>query len=317
MKPLEAIGRPEYLLRPSQIWRRLRKQSLCARNALRLAWGLPVRVDPVSHIGVDVINIGMHDRVVPEAICRLLDAGEHGVDVGANIGQNASIMALVSGLQGRVTAFEPSPAAWDFLTRNVESWAAFDLARIQLVRKGLSSQIGTGLLRDVGDLGGYSLEEETPFLPRIVQQGGQQFQIELTALDAFASEMGEIGLMKIDVEGHELAVLQGASRTLEQKRVRDIVFEDFNPQPSAVSDFLEAAGYRVFGLVHAWHKPMLLTLKERSKAARPGFETNFLATSEPERAISRFQSRGWKCLRIRARRKAAFGYSAAALSSRS
>jgi FkbM family methyltransferase len=305
MKPLEALRRPEYLLRPSQIWRRLRKRSLCARNAIQLAWGLPVRVDPVSHIGVDVINIGMHDRVVPEAICRLLDAGEYGVDVGANIGQNASIMALVSGSQGRVTAFEPSPAAWDFLTGNVASWVAYDLAPIQLVRKGLSSQIGTGLLRDVGDLGGYSLEEETPFLPRIVQEGADKFEIELTTLDAFASEMGEIGLMKIDVEGHELAVLQGASRTLEQKRVRDIVFEDFNPQPSAVTGFLEAAGYRVFGLFHAWHKPMLLTLKERSKIARQGFETNFLATCDPDRARERFASAGWKCLRIRARRKAA------------
>lgn len=304
MKLLEAIRRPEYLRRPSQIWRRLRKRSLCARNALQLAWGLPVRVDPVSHIGVDVINIGMHDRVVPEAICKLLDAGEHSLDVGANIGQNTSIMALVSGSQGRVTAFEPSPAAWEFLSGNVESWSPYDLAPIQLVRKGLSSQIGTGLLRDVGDLGGYSLEEETPFLPRIVHEGAHKLEVELTTLDALASEMGEIGLMKIDVEGHELAVLEGASRTLAHKLVRDIVFEDFNPQPSAVTGFLEAAGYRVFGLVHAWRKPMLLTLEERSKVARPGFETNFLATCEPGRAISKFESGGWKCLRIRARRKA-------------
>jgi FkbM family methyltransferase len=305
MKPLEAIRRPEYLLRPRQVWRRLCKRSLCARNALRLAWELPVRVDPVSHIGVDVINIGMHDRVVPEAICRLLEAGEHGVDVGANIGQNASIMALVSGSRGRVTAFEPSPAAWDFLTGNVASWAPYDLAPIQLVRKGLSSQIGTGLLRDVGDLGGYSLEEETPFLPRIVHAGAHKFEIELTTLDALASEMGEIRLMKIDVEGHELAVLEGAARILTQKLVRDVVFEDFHPQPSAVTRFLEAAGYVVFGLVPAWHKPTLLTLEERSKVARLESETNFLATREPERAISRFESAGWKCLRAKARRKAA------------
>jgi FkbM family methyltransferase len=305
MKPLEAIRRPEYLLRPSQIWRRLRKRSLYARNALQLAWGLPVRVDPVSHIGVDVMNIGMHDRVVPEAICRLLDAGEHSLDVGANIGQNASIMALVSGSRGRVTAFEPSPAAWDFLTGNVARWAPYDLAPIQLVRKGLSSQIGTGLLHEVGDLGGYSLEEETPFLPRIVPEGAHKFEIELTTLDALALEMGEIALIKIDVEGHELAVLEGASRTLEQKRVRDIIFEDFNPQPSVVTRSLQAAGYRVFGLVHAWHKPMLLTLEERSKVVRLAFETNFLATREPARAISRFERGGWKCLRARARRKAA------------
>lgn len=305
MKPFEAVRRPEYLLHPAQIWRRLRKRSLCARNALQFAWGLPVRLDPTSNVGVDVVNIGMHDRVVPEAICRLLDAGEHGFDIGANIGQNASIMALVSGSSGRVTAFEPGPVAWDFLTGNVESWTSYDLAPIQLVCKGLSSQIGTGLLREMSDLGSFSLEEETPFLPRTVPKSAHKFEIELTTLDAFVPETDEIGLLKIDVEGHELAVLEGASRILAQRRVRDILFEDFNPQPSAVTSFLQAAGYQVLGLFHAWRKPMLLTLEKRATVARPGFETNFLATCDPGRACERFASAGWKCLRIRARRKAA------------
>src|ERR1035438_2469227 len=96
-RPLEAIGRPEYLFNPRQIWRRLRRHSLCARNAIELAWGLPVEVDPSSCVGLDVINIGVHDRVVAEAIYRLLDPSEVAFDVGANIGQNVSMMALVLG----------------------------------------------------------------------------------------------------------------------------------------------------------------------------------------------------------------------------
>src|ERR1035438_5284679 len=108
----EAIRRPEYLFNPRQIWRRLRRHSLCARNAIQLAWGLPVEVDPSSCVGLDVINIGLHDRVVTEAICRLLDPHEVAFDVGANIGQNVSMMALVLGPRGRVVAFEPGPTAW-------------------------------------------------------------------------------------------------------------------------------------------------------------------------------------------------------------
>ena len=297
---MEAIRRPEYLWRPSQILRRLRKGSLCASKALQFSWGLPVDLDHTSHIGVDVINIGLHDRVVPESICRLLDPGESAYDIGANVGQNASIMALTSGSHGHVIAFEPSPVAWDFLARNVASWAPYALAPIELVRKGLSSRLGNGVLREMSDLGAFSLEEESLYLPR--EERARRFEIDLTTLDAFVPEGARIGLMKIDVEGHEPAVLEGAQRVLAGKQVRDIVFEDYHPQPSPVTRLLEAAGYHVFGMVRAWHKPLLLTLDERSKVAEPGFETNFLATCDPDRARSRFRNAGWKCLRVKARR---------------
>jgi FkbM family methyltransferase len=298
MKPLKAIGRPEYLFNLPQIWRRLRKASLFARNAVQLAWGLPVEVDPNSNVGLDIINIGLHDRVVSEAICRLLDSGEEAFDIGANIGQNASVMALTVGQRGRVVAFEPGPVAWGMLTRNVKNWAPYDLAPITLVRKGLSSRIGEGLLHESLDLGGFSLEESAPGPPRIAPEGARGIKIELTTLDSFISHPSEIGLVKIDVEGHELAVLEGAARMLKQKLARDIVFEDFHPQPSPATLRLRAAGYDVFGLFQAWHKPILLP----AKLGNPSV-TNFLATRDPKRARTRFEGTGWKCLRLRAQLK--------------
>ena len=309
LRPLQAMLRPEYLLHPSQVWRRLRRHSLCSRNAVRLAWELPVEIDPSSWVGIDVINIGVHDRVVAEAICRLLDSGEDAFDIGANIGQNSSIMALVAGPRGHVVAFEPSPVAWGLLTRNVESWAAYDLAPFTLVRKGVSSKIGEGLLHESLDLGGFSLEDQPPGPPRAAPEGARGISIELTTLDAFAPQPQRIGLIKIDVEGHELAVLRGATRIIGKGLARDIVFEDYLPQPSPVTAHLRAAGYEVFGLFEAWHKPVLLPLG----VLKPSL-TNFLATREPDRARARFRSAGWKCLRLRARRRI---HPAAALSNRS
>ena len=294
----EAIRRPEYLFNPRQIWRRLRRHSLCARNAIQLAWGLPVEVDPSSWVGLDVINIGLHDRVVTEAICRLLDPDEVAFDVGANIGQNVSMMALVLGPRGRVVAFEPGPTAWGLLTRNVASWAPYDLAPITIVPKGLSSRIGEGLLHESIDLGGFSLEDQPPGPTRIAPEGARGIKVELTTLDAFVSQSTEIGLMKIDVEGHELAVLDGAARILEQRLVRDFVFEDFYPQPSPVTVRLQAAGYEVFAPSPAWRRPILLPLQLSDKSL-----INFLATRDPDRARARFEADGWRCLRLRARRK--------------
>lgn len=299
----EAIRRPEYLYHPRQIWRRLRRHSLCQRNAVRLAWELPVELDPQSHVGLDIINIGVYDKVVAEAICRLSDPGEVAFDVGANIGQNVSIMALMAGPHGHVVAFEPGPAAAGILARNIERWAAYDLAPITVVRKGLSSRIGDGLLHESLDLGGYSLEDDAPSEVMIAPEPSRGIKVELTTLDAFVSEQPtKIGLIKIDVEGHELAVFEGAARTLEQRRARDIVFEDFSPQPSPVTLFLQAAGYEVLALIPAWRKPMLLSLDQLSEWPREGYDPpNFLATLEPDRARARFDSPGWKCLRLRAR----------------
>jgi FkbM family methyltransferase len=304
----KAIRRPEYFFHPRQIWRRLRRRSLCSRNAVQLAWGLPVELDLKSHVGQDIANIGVYDKVVAEAICRLSDPQELAFDVGANIGQNVSIMALMVGPYGRVVAFEPGPKACELLTRNVESWAGFDLAPITVIRKGLSSRIGDGLLRESFDLGGFSLEDQAPSEVMIPREHSVGIKVELTTLDAFVSEHIEqpakIGLIKLDVEGHELAVLEGATRVLEQRLARDIVFEDFCPQPSPVTLFLRAAGYVVFALLPTWRKPILLTLEQLSERRRQRRSPpNFLATLDPDRARARFGSPGWKCLRLRARRR--------------
>jgi FkbM family methyltransferase len=293
------MQRPEYFFRPSQAWRRLRRDSLFARNEVRLAWGLPVEVYLASHIGHDIWNYGTHDRIVPEAICRLIDPGEQAIDIGANLGQNASMMALAAGRFGRVTAFEPGALAWSILTRNVEKWKDYNLAAIVPVRKGVSSRSGTALLRATEDLGGFTLEDAPP---GVLVQGGPAAEIELTTLDAFLPEGEKAGLMKIDVEGHELAVLQGAGQVLANQRVRDIVFEDFQPQPSPVTRLLRGAGYSVFYLYPGWFSPKLVGVEESGPLLRQAHsEPNFLATANPQRALARFQPAGWKSLRIQAR----------------
>ena len=174
-----ALRRPEYYFRPSLLWRRIRRDSLCARNAVQLAWGLPIEVDAKAWIGIDIINIGTHDRVVPEAIWRLLDSGEQAIDIGANTGQNASIMALKSGPQGHVTAFEPGPEQ--------------ECRELATLPAGADRDSAPGAV-------------------------GSDVEIDMTTLDDYASFAGEIGLIKIDVEGHEGAVMEGAAMLLADSR---------------------------------------------------------------------------------------------------
>jgi FkbM family methyltransferase len=308
--PLKLLQRPEYLLRPGQPWRRVRRNSLLQRDGVRLAWGLPVTVDPASRVGADIRNLGVNDRVVPEVLYRLIDAGELAVDVGANVGQNCSIMALAATPCGRVLAFEPSPDSLRLLTRNVERWRGYELAAIVIEPRGLSCCEGTVPMYPGLDLGGYSLEPLAA--PEIVEgrrapaDVGSALAVEVTRLDACLADEASVGVLKIDVEGHEASVLEGARRLLVEGRVRDVVFEDYEPQPSRAVRILESFGYTVFAIVAGPCRPLVLDLHEwtRRYADRA---PNFLGTLLPARARARLARFGWRCLRVKARRRSNAG----------
>lgn len=291
MKLLNAIKRPEYFWRPQQIWRRLNRTRIAREKQVMLAWGLPIEINPNCHTGVDILNLGLYDRIVPEMILRFLNPGELAVDVGANIGQNSSVMALATGPQGRVVAFEPHPPIGDVLQRNIDRWSKYSLAPIKLIRKGLSAEPGTATLFEPGEfgsnMGAASLEDPGDATGEI--------EIELTTLDqGFAGQ--EIGVMKLDVEGHELSVLQGATKLLQRQAIREIIFEDFQSQPSPVTLLLESFGYEVRLLTAGWRRPRLYPATVEAEERRGFYSFNFLATCDPER-FRRVQQAGWNCLR--------------------
>ena len=290
--PLKALLRPEYALRPSQLWRRLRRDAMCRQDAVRLAWGLPVAITRRTHVGEEIVNHGVSDKIVPEVIWRLLDSGEDAVDAGANLGQNTSIMALRSG-GGRIHAFEPHPGLYAMLRENVRRWETSGVTGIHAIATAVSSSLRTATLYECTDLGGNSLElhppnPSKPLVPR-------SFEVECTTLDHHLSGTS-VALVKIDVEGHEIEVLRGGRQALTETACRDVLFEDFAQQPSPLSRLLMEYGFEVFGLYTAWRGPVLVPLPALERKG-PDYTSNFLATRDPKRAIERLEPRGWQCLR--------------------
>jgi hypothetical protein len=104
----------------------------------------------------------------------------------------------------------------------------------------------------------------------------------------------ELSVIKIDVEGHELAVLEGASGLLKQGAIRDIVFESTKDYPSLVHRLLLQYGYSVFRLESGFCGPQLIEPGKPSKGVE--LLADFVATTEPNRALKRFASWGWKTL---------------------
>lgn len=246
-------------------------------------------------LGRQLSACGVFDPSGTETIHRLLDSGGLAVDVGANVGYVTNLMAVRTGSGGSVVAFEPEPAVFELLEGNVARWNTDSrTAAVEARQLALSSRSGTGQLESGGSPGDHmglsSLREAESG-----EDGNTfEFEVELARLDDLFPS-GEIQVLKIDVEGHELAVLEGAERLLEERRVRDVIFEEHAIYPAPSMTFLEERGMALFTIKHT---PLGLRVRPIVEGPAPGGwpGPNYLATRDPERALARLRPRGWQSL---------------------
>lgn len=140
-----------------------------------------------------------------------LVAGAVVFDVGANVGEWAEEAKRVApGID--LHCFEPSPDSFAALQ------ARLSAARIN--RLALGAEPGDLDLRVYGDRSTvnsvYDIAGATPLRTE---------RIEVTTLDAYARDIERIDFLKIDVEGHERFVLEGAARTIGEGRIAAVQFE--------------------------------------------------------------------------------------------
>src|ERR1041385_5470456 len=291
--PLNFFSKPEYLFRPRQVIRRLKRIGKTRPELLdvKLPWGAVVTIHTGENVGAGIYYYGISDKIVPEAIWRLLDRGEVAVEIGANIGQNCSLMAVKTGFEGRVLAFEPHPEIFGELKRNYERWRQCGIPPIRLENVALGKTIGETMLVITEE---FATNRGSAALRDDVGEG-QGMKVRVRQLDEFLNGIERVGVCKIDVEGHELGVLQGAEETLRRRGIRDIIFEDFSAKPSAATEFLRQHGFTIFELHDKWLKPRLTPLRDRD-FAELGFTFNYVATLDVARTLSRFRVPGWRWL---------------------
>ena len=265
---------------------------------MRTAWGSQLYCWPDS-LGRAVARTGVYDLVVAETLARLCDPGETAVDAGANVGLMSNVLAHAAGPRGRVVCFEPHPLIAQTLARNIALWGADDdLAAVELRRAAVSAASGT--LPLVIDPDTFAYNKGTASL-----QTGEQGDATDVATVRLDDELsGPVGVIKLDVEMHELQALDGARSLLAGKLIRDIVFEEHEAPPTPVTELLRSYGYTILGVRQGVAGPIVSAPRDayRRQLWDP---PALLATSDPERAERRLRRRGWLCLGGRLRRRAA------------
>ncbi|MEO8005632.1 MAG: FkbM family methyltransferase [Betaproteobacteria bacterium] len=262
-----------------------------------LPWGLSMEVNPDEAIGRALLHTGLFDISAAEVMFRLLDEDETVIDVGANIGFMTAA-ALSARRSVNVIAFEPHPQLFDRLARNRAMWTQQrpdTIGRLRLEQAALSDKAGSATLHVSDDFatnqGIASLESPGG------TAGGRSISVKTLTFDEYVTHNAPIGLVKIDTEGHEHAVLAGARTILEKRQVRDILFEDHVGFDSAVCKLLSDLGYTIFFVAKLPWRPWLCDRPEAIRLAKSiSFDSpNFLATLDPDRARLRMSGFGYRC----------------------
>ena len=137
------------------------------------------------------------------------------LDIGANLGYYSVLFSRLAGSGGTVYAFEPEPNNFDILKKNIEKNHCTNLKPFPVALGNKEEELTLGLYRS-SNRGRHSLAKDFGF---------GTVKVPVKRLDDIINEEA-IDVMKLDVEGYEPYVLQGAEKTLP--KVNSLILE-FSP----------------------------------------------------------------------------------------
>ena len=159
-------------------------------------------------------------------------------DIGANIGYYTVYLSCLCD-KGKIVAVEPDKGNIEYLKENMER---NNCSNVVIVDKALSDHSGSSKLYVDKSTGRTSSLERNSWHPNFIEITEET--ISTLTLDDLTELYGVPSIIKCDVEGHELSVLNGAAETLKHKPV--LFLEVIKNNREAVQSLLEKYGYRFY-----------------------------------------------------------------------
>lgn len=176
--------------------------------------------------------------------------GGNVLDIGANIGYTATVLARAAEPGRRVYAFEPEPSNFRILEQTAHQ-PEFE-GKIVALQYAVGAKDGTIDLwvNDHHHADHRVITEQF----RSEYPGAKQVSVDLVTVDSFLRTTQEkISFVKIDVQGYELAVCQGMENTLRDNPEISVFLEympsamrDLGFEPSHLIDFLVQRDFKIY-----------------------------------------------------------------------
>lgn len=195
-------------------------------------------------VGRDLFFDGIYEPLTIKAIEKSLSPGDVMIDAGANIG--AISLPIAKNKNISIFGFEPAQNVFKTLQKNI---AANKLENVKVFPVALSNENGETDFYESDRVHGWS---------GIVKiDSFRHYKVPATTLETFAREnnIKKIAVLKMDVQGWEYFVLKGAEGLINQKKIKNIIFEfewwaekNAGLEIGAAQDFLLKKGYTLHTL---------------------------------------------------------------------
>jgi FkbM family methyltransferase len=194
------------------------------------------------YIGRSMGKYGEFSELEVALFRQILGPNDIVVEVGANIGSHTVAISSLIRPHGKVLAFEPQRIVFQTLCANL---ALNSILNVECFQKAVGSVAGHVLIPEFdygrpGNYGGVALGE--------FETGNKVPQI---SLDGFL-DVPRLKLLKIDVEGMERQVIEGAKATIAQHRPTLYVENDRVERSQALIQSIMSLDYKLY-----WHLPPL------------------------------------------------------------
>ncbi|MBN1436935.1 MAG: FkbM family methyltransferase [Sedimentisphaerales bacterium] len=218
---------------------------------------------------VKMMYFGSYELEIVQLLKQYLRPGGTFLDIGANVGYFSGLALGLVGTAGQVHAFEPMPQYHKYIA---------EMAQLNPDHKLIANNIALGnengsttIYEQQHNIGGSSLVQG--YFPD--EQTKATHTVPLQRLDDYLDEhqINKVSLIKMDVQGFEFPVLQGAQRFLEQHRdqLPPIVVE-YSPYAldlvhATVDDFqawIDQLGYQTYCICNT-HKINLADIKRENQ----------------------------------------------------
>lgn len=172
-----------------------------------------------DYVGRAVFYSGELDRKITWVCSRLVRPGDTVLDVGANLGLVTFVLAAQVGPRGLVHAFEPIPEMCDLLERGISKNG---LRSVQLHRMALGAETGHLTLSVPREHAG-----SASFVENLGSENCYRIRVPVRTLSEVMEEQEArpVRLVKIDVEGFEPQVLDGAKDFFTRTPPDAVLFE--------------------------------------------------------------------------------------------
>ncbi|MDA8807013.1 FkbM family methyltransferase [Opitutales bacterium] len=236
---------PLHLLRKTKAFQALLGSRLNNPKLYELGYSHRVALRPFTHASIrwrkKQLEPGIN-KLITRIVIELDNQKDSGwfFDVGANVGLYTWEVRKVCPTRN-ILAFEPDPKNIKLLEKTLSE---AKLQNLEIFKCALSNQLAeVSFFQDnLTSATGCVAGKDKPWIEQYLNGSANEIRVKTETLDSVVSEDKNPSLIKIDVEGHEIEVLQGGRNTLSEAKPLMII-ESFPPKQSSVLSLLDELGY--------------------------------------------------------------------------